>query len=183
MSKKVLVLTGSPRNGGNTDKMADAFIRGAEIAGHSVTKYNVGNKKIAGCTACNTCWSKGRACSIDDDFTELSELLESHDVLLMTAPLYWFSVPAQVKAYVDRLYAYTGAGGLRPLGIKESYFFVCGGDPSKEQYKPALTLYEGLTEFLSWKSRGVLQTGGVDEDGAIEKSGVLEQAEKLGREI
>lgn len=180
MSKKLLVLTASPRRGGNTEKMADAFIRGARQAGHSVTKYETAFKNIQGCRACDKCWSNGEACARNDDFNELAGLLETHDVLLIASPLYWFSFPAQIKGAIDKLYAYGGAGGLRPLGIKESCLFICGGDSDKEEYKPILQTYAGMVQFLGWGNRGVIQTGGLDAKGAIEASGVLEQAEALG---
>ncbi len=69
------------------------------------------------------------------------------------------------------------------LLVKESYLFVCGGDTDKEEYKPILATYEGMAGFLSWKDRGILQTGGLDEQGAIEKSGLLEKAEEMGQSI
>lgn len=183
MGKKVLVLTGSPRKNGNTEKMADAFIRGAEAAGHTVTKFEGGIKKVGGCRACNNCWSKGRACVFDDDFTELSELLENNEVLLISSPLYWFGFPAQVKSVIDRLYAYSGSGGPRPLGIKESMLFICGGDATEEQFRPTIGMYEGVAQFLGWKDSGIIQTGGLDAEGAIEASGILKQAEDMGRAV
>ena len=183
MGKKVLVLTSSPRKNGNTSKMADAFTRGAEQAGHEVFRFDAAFHNIGGCTACDTCWSTGEACSISKDFNKLAVLLESCDVLLISVPLYWLGFPAQVKGAIDKMYAYGGSGGLRPLAVKESYLFVCGGDTDKEEYKPILATYEGIAGFLSWKDRGILQTGGLDEQGAIEKSGLLEKAEEMGQSI
>ena len=183
MSKKVLVLTSSPRKNGNTSKMADAFICGAEQAGHKVFRFDAAFHNIKGCIACDTCWSTGEACSIADDFNKLAALMESCDVLLISVPLYWFGFPAQIKGAIDKLYAYGGSGGLRPLAIKESYLFVCGGDSDKDEYRPILISYEGMTSFLGWKDRGVIQTGGLDAEGAIEKSGILEKAEEMGRSI
>ena len=183
MSKRVLVLTASPRKNGNTDKMADAFIRGAEQAGHSVTKFAAALKKIGGCTSCYTCWSTGGACSVKDGFKELEPLLENSDVVLIASPLYWFSFPGQIKNVIDRLVAYTGSDIPRPQSIKESYLFICGGDTNKEYYEPALGVYRGTAEFLGWTDRGILQTGGLDGEGAMEASGVLEQAEEIGRNV
>lgn len=183
MSKKVLVLTASPRKNGNTDKMANAFIKGAEQAGHCVTKFETAFKNIGGCRACNTCWSTGTACSVKDDFNELEPLLESCEVVLISTPLYWLSFPAQIKGAIDRLYAYGGTGGPRKLAIKECYLFVCGGDTGEEEYEPIQTMYRLSADFLGWKDRGILRTGGMDDEGAIEKSGILEKAEELGRSI
>ena len=183
MSKKVLVLTASPRKNGNTEKMADAFIRGAEHAGHSVTKFEAAFKKIGGCIACNKCWSTGTACSVKDDFQELEPLLESCEVLLISAPLYWLSFPAQIKGAIDRLYAYGGSGGPRPLAIKEGYMFSWGGDDDKEEYKPIMSIFDVMINYIGGKNKGVIQTGGMDKEGAIEMSGILEQSEEMGRSI
>ncbi len=183
MSKKILVMTSSPRKNGNTAKMAAAFMQGAEQAGHEVFRFDAAFHRINGCTACDACWSTGKACVMDDDFNALAELLESCEVLLIATPLYWLGFPAQVKAAIDKLYAYGGSGGLRPLAIRESYLFVCGGDAGKEEYQPILQSYRTSAAFLGWKDRGVIQTGGLDEAGALEQSGVLEQAEEMGRNV
>ena len=183
MSKKVLVLTSSPRKNSNTTKMAQAFAKGAGTAGHEVFWFDAAQKRIAGCNACDACWSKGQACVQNDDFNELAELMEKCDVLLIATPLYWLGFPAQVKGAIDKLYAYGGAGGLRPLAIKESYLFVCGGDADKKEYQPIIQTYETSAVFLGWKNRGMIQTGGIDAAGALESSGVLEQAEELGTGI
>ena len=89
MSKNILVLTGSPRKKGNSEAMADAFIRGALAAGHQAVKFQAGRKKIAGCMACDTCFTKGTPCSVRDDFAELEPLLEKADVLVFCTPVYW----------------------------------------------------------------------------------------------
>lgn len=179
--KKVLVMTASPRRNGSTDKMAEAFMAGAQEAGHEVFKFEAAFKHIGGCTGCNSCWSGGHACIHEDDFRELEPLLESCDVLVISTPLYWYSLPAQIKGAVDKLYAYGGSGGPRPLTIKESYFFVCGELAERDEYQPMLEIYRMMAEYLHWENRGIIQTGGMERSGAIEASGVLEQARDMGR--
>ena len=83
MSKTVLVITGSPRRGGNSDQLAEALGKGAREAGHRVEKFETAFRRIAGCTACEQCWSKGRACVIEDDWQELSEKMEAADELVI----------------------------------------------------------------------------------------------------
>lgn len=56
MNKKVLVLTGSPRKGGNSDLLADALIKGAQASGHTAVKFEAGAMQINGCSACDRCW-------------------------------------------------------------------------------------------------------------------------------
>lgn len=183
MSKKVLILTSSPRKNSNTTRMAEAFAKGAKQAGHQIFYFDAASSNIKGCNACDACWSKGEACVMNDDFNKLAALLENCDVLLLACPLYWLGFPAQLKGAIDKLYAYGGTGGLRPLAIKESYFFVCGGDADKEEYQPIILSYQASAAFLGWKDRGILQTGGIDSPGALEASGILKQAEEMGENV
>ena len=124
MKKSILVLTGSPRIGGNSDLLADAFIKGANNAGHEVIKCEVGRKNIQGCKACDTCYSRGRPCSFDDDFNDIAPLIEKADVIVFVTPLYWFTFPAQLKAVIDKMYSFLI--GKRNQKIKESLLLVCG---------------------------------------------------------
>lgn len=72
MSKKIVVITGSPRKNGNSAAMADAFIQAAEARGHAVTRFDAALKQVGGCRACETCFKTGKACSFDDDFNVLA---------------------------------------------------------------------------------------------------------------
>jgi multimeric flavodoxin WrbA len=87
MGKNILIITGSPRKNGNSDMMADAFIKGALAAGHKTIKFEAAFKKISGCTACDKCWSTGSACVINDDFAGLEPLLEEADMIVLAFPL------------------------------------------------------------------------------------------------
>ena len=106
MSKNILVITGSPRKNGNSFAMTDAFIIAAKAKGHSVTRFDAAlNKKIGGCHACETCFKSGKACSFDDDFNMVAPLIEKADAIVFTMPVYWYSIPAQIKGVIDRIYS------------------------------------------------------------------------------
>ena len=122
MGKNILVLTGSPRSNGNSFMLADAFIKGAEEAGHRIQRFDAARKQIDGCRACNQCFKHGKACLFDDDFNSLAPILEEADVLVLATPLYWFSFPTQLKAALDKFYAFMAGG--RPLKIKECALLV-----------------------------------------------------------
>ena len=72
MSKKIVVITGSPRKNGNSFAMTDAFIKAAEEKGHTVTRFDAAMMKLGGCHACETCYSTGKACTFDDDFNTIA---------------------------------------------------------------------------------------------------------------
>lgn len=185
MTKNILVITGSGRTGGNSEVLADAFIKGAREQGHSVEKFRAGIKKIDGCMGCETCWSRGRACSIADDFTELEALLPKADVLVFVSPLYWFGVTAQLKAAIDKLFAFSNANCPAPLKVKAATFLMCGEATEAEMYMydGAVKTYELMADYLKWENKGVLLVPGVYDKGDILQTDGLAKAEALGRTI
>jgi len=181
--KNILVLTGSPRRNGNSERMADAFIKGAQAAGHEVTKFESARKEIGGCKACSTCWSKGRPCSFPDDFAELAPLLEAADVLVLATPLYWYSFPAQIKAAIDKIYPYLADSCQRPLKIKESLLLVCGADGDMKMFDGIIATYREIAGFMNWADKGVLAVPNIIEKGDIETTDALGRAEELGKSL
>lgn len=184
MSKKnILVLTGSPRKNGNSDRVADAFIKGAVSAGHEAVKFRTAMKDIGGCRACETCWNKGTPCSFEDNFSELAPLLEAADVIVFSTPLYWFGFPSQIKAAIDKMYAYIGKKAQKQLKIKESLLFVCAADEEMEVFDGILATYREIAHYMKWDNRGTLTVPKVSGIGDIEKTDALEKAEALGRSV
>ena len=88
MSKKIVVITGSPRKNGNSFAMTDAFIKAAEAKGHTVTRFDAAMMKLGGCHACETCYSTGKACTFDDDFNTIAPAILEADALVFTMPVY-----------------------------------------------------------------------------------------------
>ena len=68
--KKVLILSGSPRKGGNSDTLCDEFMKGAIESGNEVEKIFVAGKNIGYCKACYACKDSG-VCVIKDDMAEV----------------------------------------------------------------------------------------------------------------
>lgn len=102
MGKKVLILSGSPRKGGNSDLLCDEFMRGALEAGHQVEKIRVASKKIAPCSGCYYCRNHGGECARKDDMAEILQKMIDTDVLVLATPVYFYSIDAQLKTLVDR---------------------------------------------------------------------------------
>jgi multimeric flavodoxin WrbA len=181
MSKNILVLTGSPRINGNTDKLADAFIAGAQQTGHTTVKFTTADKQIKGCIDCQTCFSKGSACSIPDDFAELAPLLEQADMVVFATPLYWFTFSTQMKAAIDKFYSFYV--GNRPLKVKECALLVCGGGTDLYTYDGIIKSYKLIAEFLNWQDSGVIVVPGLHDKDEILNTDGLQRAETLGKGI
>lgn len=180
MSKTVLVITGSLRRGGNSDQLAEALGKGTREAGHRVEKFETAFRRIAGCTACEQCWSKGRACVIEDDWQELSEKMEAADVLVFAYPLYWSTMPAQMKGAVDRLFSCCAADCARPLTGKEYVALLCGECEGDGIFREARAVHKGLEGYFAWRQVGEVAVHSVFEKGAILKTGALDRAYRLG---
>lgn len=182
MKKKILVLTGGTRHGGNSELMADAFVRGAEAAGHDVVRYDAGFKDIQGCKFCETCYKLGpdKACSHDDVFNELAPYYETADSLVIVTPLYWYTYTAQVKAALDKYYALMVAG--RPQPIKEVYLITCGAGKDDYKYEAIINTHDLIARDRKWENLGCYHVNGVFKKGDIEEK-YLYEIEKIGREF
>lgn len=179
--KNIVVLTGSPRKEGNSELLADAFIRGAITGGHKITKYQAGKKKIGNCIACNNCYTKGSACIFDDDFNELAPLLESADMIVLATPLYWFAFPAQIKAALDKMYALMV--GKRNIKGKESVLLVCAETDDTSDFDGIVRSYELINRYLGWENRGILCVPNVNNTGDILHTNALPEAEELANRV
>jgi multimeric flavodoxin WrbA len=174
-------LTGSPRTGGNSDLLAAAFIKGATQAGHEVVECQVGRKSIMGCKACDTCYSTGKPCSFDDDFNNIAPLLETAEAIIFITPLYWFTFPTQIKAVIDKMYAFII--GRKKLKINESMLLVCAEAADEAYFEGIVSTYKILADYQKWTDRGQLTVPGVYKKGDVLSTNYLELAEKMGRSI
>lgn len=116
MSKKVLILSGSPRKGGNSDILCDEFAKGATEAGHNVEKIHVSEKNIHPCIACYHCSKNSGACVFKDDMAEILQKMIDADVFVLASPVYFYSIDSQLKAVIDRTVA-------RWLEVKNKEFY------------------------------------------------------------
>lgn len=180
--KDILILTGSPRVGGNSDLMADAFQKGAEAAGHRVVRYDTGRNAILPCRACDACFSGGKACVWDDRFSnDLAPLIESADVIVLATPLYWYTFPAQLKAAIDKLYSFIV--GEHSIAGKEAYMLICAEETTGACFDGVIRSYEHITDYAKWIDRGKLTVTGVSGKGEILNTDALQKAEKMGQSV
>ena len=177
MSKKILVITGSPRKNGNSFAMTDAFIRAAEAKGHTVTRFDAAMMKIGGCRACETCYSTGKACSFDDDFNTIAPAILEADAIVFTMPVYWYSIPAQIKGVIDRIYSLVIGG--KDIAGKECALITCCKEKDMTVTGGVRIPIERTTALGKWKMvgevliPGVLKPGDVDGTDGCEKAAAL----------
>ena len=181
MSKKIVVITGSPRKNGNSFAMTDAFIQAARQKGHSVTRFDAAMMKIGGCHACETCYQTGKACSFDDDFNIIAPAILEADAVVFTMPVYWYSIPAQIKGVIDRMYALVVGG--KDIAGKECALIACCEEEDMTVLDGVRIPVERTAALLKWKMAGEVLVPGVLEAGAIDRTDGCARAAALAEKI
>lgn len=177
MSKKIVVITGSPRKNGNSFAMTDAFIKAAEEKGHTVTRFDAAMKQVGGCHACETCFKTGKACSFDDDFNAAAPAILEADAVVFTMPVYWYSIPAQIKGVIDRLFSFVVGG--REIAGKECALIACCEEEDMSVMDGVRIPLERSAALLKWSMVGEVLVPGVLNAGDIERTDGCKQAAAL----
>lgn len=174
---KVLAISGSPRKGGNSDILVDEFLRGASDAGAETEKIYLQDLSISPCRACYGCRGKGRCVQNDDEDSVLEKLIEA-DAIILSSPVYFYSVSAQMKTMIDRtLPRYT------EIRNKEFVFILTAAD-SEDEIKRALEPFYGFTDCLPGSHvRAIILGGGVYQKGEVKTKKVMNAAYKGGLHI
>ena len=181
MGKKIVVITGSPRKNGNSFAMTDAFIKAAEEKGHTITRFDAAMKKLNGCRACETCYSTGKACSFDDEFNTLAPSILEADAIVFTMPVYWYSIPAQIKCVIDRIFSLVVGG--KDIAGKECALITCCEEEDMSVMDGVRIPIERTAALNKWKMVGEVLIPGVLKEGDIEKTDGCKQAADLAEKI
>lgn len=178
MSKKVLILSGSPRKGGNSDILCDEFMRGAVESGNDVEKIRVASKKIAPCSACYFCKDTGK-CVHNDDMPEILQKMIDADVIVLASPVYFYSMNAQLKAVIDRTVA-------RWLEVKnkEFYYIVTMADEYTSSANTTIDCMRGYADCVEGAvEKGIIIGSGVYESGIVKDTKAMEEAYTMGKNV
>lgn len=179
MNKNVLILSGSPRKGGNSDLLCDEFLRGAQEAGNQVEKIFLRSKKIAPCNACYFCKRSGGQCAIQDDMAEVLDKMQAADVIVMASPVYFYSIDAQMKAVIDRSVA-----RWTDIPSKEFYYIMTAAEDSEDVMECTLECFRGFARCLNGaREMGVIYGKGVYEAGAIRGTPAMKEAYEMGIQV
>ena len=179
MSKKVLILSGSPRKGGNSDILCDEFLRGAQESGNQVEKIRVSAKKIAPCAACYYCRDHGGECARQDDMAEVLQKMIDADVIVLASPVYFYSIDAQLKTVIDRTLA-------RWLEVKnkEFYYIVTMADESVTSADTTLACFRGYADCVEGAvEKGVIIGNGVYQPGTVKTTRAMQEAYEMGKNV
>lgn len=181
MGKNIVVITGSPRKNGNSFAMTDSFVRAAEERGHSVARFDAAMMNIGGCHACETCFRTGKACTFDDDFNIIAPAVLEADAVVFTMPVYWYSIPSQIKGVIDRLYSLVVGG--KDIAGKECALIACCEEDDLSVLDGVRIPLERTAALNKWTMVGEVLVPGVLKPGDIEKTDGCARAAALASRI
>lgn len=178
--KKVLILSGSPRKGGNSDILCDEFMRGAVDAGNEVEKIRVTEKKIAPCTGCYFCKNSGGRCALNDDMTDILQKIIDCEALVLSSPVYFYSICAQLKAVIDRTVA-----RWTEIANKELYYIATAAEDDEDTLDITLSCFHGFAMCIDgYEEKGTLYGKGVYEKGdVLQRPELMTIAYEMGNSI
>jgi multimeric flavodoxin WrbA len=178
MKKKVLIISSSPRRGGNSDTLCDQFLKGAQEAGHNAEKIFLKDKKINYCTGCGVCFDK-KKCSQKDDMAEILEKMIAADVIVFATPVYFYTMCGQMKTFIDRNCArYTS------ISKKDFYFIVTAAVKSKPAMERTIEEFRGYTSCLTGpKEKGIIYGTGAWNMDDIKSSNTMKMALEMGKKV
>jgi len=177
MRKNIVLISASPRKGGNSDLLCDEFMRGAMEAGHDAEKIRLAEKTINYCTGCCTCISKQGACVQQDDMNEIFKKILAADVMVLATPVYFHAMNGQMKTFIDRTCPIYSM-----IRDKEIYYIVsaAGGQMPVERAVKSLQVY---TNCLSGtKEKGVISVTRIWDAGLVKGTQSMDKAYSMGAE-
>jgi len=182
---KILVILGSPRKKGNSAALAGRIVSGAEAAGAVIETIFLHDLRISPCQACYACHKKiSKGCAINDDMQSIYPKLIENPTWVLACPVYWFTMSAQMKLFMDRMFGLV-AYGQNPFYRKRIAIAMSYGDtdPFSSGCVNALRTFQDAFTYTGSKIVGMVY-GSANEPGEIENNAALmKQAEELGRKL
>lgn len=142
MSRKVLIISASPRLKGNSDTLCDRFAEGAIADGKEVEKVFLADKNIGFCKGCGYC-TKHHTCIQNDDMGEILDKMVKADVIVLASPVYFYCINGALKNFLDRTVP-------RYTEIKDKvfYYLLTAADNSPDAFDEAMTALSGYIRCL-----------------------------------
>lgn len=175
--KSVLIVSSSPRRGGNSETLCEQFKKGAEETGHRVEMININDYDIHYFDRAE--YIRGEEETFDDDAMIVINKMKAADVIVLASPVYFYSMTGQMKTLIDRTYNHE-----KDLSEKEFYYIVTSTDRDAEAIDGTIEGFRGFARCL-YKSveRGIVRGNGARERGAILNHPAMQEAYELGKNV
>ena len=184
-TKQVLVILGSPRRKGNSSTLAARISRGAKSAGAEVDTVFLHGLKISPCRGCDTCKKQdSKGCAIKDDMQEIYPKLIRADAWVIASPVYWFTMSAQTKIFMDRCYALT-AYADNPFAGKRIAIAMSYGDadPIRSGCVNALRTFQDAYGYTRSKIVGMVYGSAMKAGEIANNKALMREAQELGKRL
>lgn len=174
--KNILIVSATPRKGGNSELLSESFMRGALETGHKVEIVRLREYNLHPCIGCEVC-NATHACVQKDGMASLLDKILAADVVVMATPVYFYSMSAQMKIFIDRtLPHYT------EISNKEFYFIATAADSNRAALERTIDGFRGFIDCLeNPQEKGVLLAPGVWKKGDVSSSPAMKLAFDMGR--
>ena len=181
MATTVVALCGSPRRGGNTDLMTDAFLEGAAAEGAEVEKFFLDDMDIRPIGPVGDDFAMRDDIRSDDDARHVLERMAAADIVVYSSPVYWQGVTAQLKCLIDRQSAYYMAPWLRE-GMAGCGMFVITayGAPTEDQSHWVIDPIKFWARNFKAKYLGEMAVNAAGLGQVAQMDGVLDEAREKG---
>ena len=175
----ILILSGSPRRGGNTELLVEAFVKGASQK-HHVEVVSVHDYKVNPCMGCNACFkNENNACIQKDDMCLIYDKMAVADMLVIASPVYFYGLSAQLKAVIDRFH-----NPIRDTyHIKKTALLLVGAASLPELFDGILAQYQLCLDVFKLEDAGRVLVRGVKDKGDIQNTEAIQKANELGLNI
>lgn len=179
MNKKVLVISTSPRKGGNSDTLADEFIRGAREGDNEVEKVTLRDKSIGFYRGCLGCADTHR-CVIRDDADTIAQKMCKADVLVFATPVYYYGMSGQMKTMLDRANPLFAAD----YRFRDVWLLAAAAEDDPHTVDGTVMGLQGWIDcFEKARLAGTVFAGGVNAVGEIQGHAALESAFAAGKSV
>lgn len=178
--KSVLIISTSPRKGGNSEILADEFGKGALEQGNGVEKICLHDKTIGFCKGCLSCQTT-KQCVIKDDANMIVEKMLQAEVIVFATPIYFYEMCGQMKTLLDR------SNPLFPqqYSFRDIYLLATSADSDPAAMDGAVKGLQGwIACFGQAKLAGVVRGVGVEQVGDIRnQTSILREAYETGKSV
>jgi len=186
MTKQIMIALGSPRKNGNCAVLAEQAAAGVRVCGAKAELIFLHEMKIEPCNACDACQTGTEAdCVLDDDLTALLPRLRQVDALIIASPVYWFTISAQTKLFIDRaFYALNGPAGHvlkgKPIGLIMTYGDI---DPFTSGAVNAFRTFQDICRYIDAPIAGLVYGTGGGTGDILKRQEIIQAAFDLGQKL
>lgn len=184
----VLIFLGSPRKRGNTELLLDSVAKGIESAGGRYELIRLVEYDIHPCIGCGGCEKEGR-CVVQDDMQEMYDKIDNTNRVIIASPIYFYSLTAQTKAFVDRCQAMWSRKYILNKRVnqdkrKKGYLVSVAATTGDRVFESAVLTTRYAFDAMDYIYDGELVVRGADKKGSIlELPNVPEFARAFGEKV